>query len=411
MPRFTFIKKTSEQPILGPGLSIDENEALVAWIDTSAVTSEQRTKATQALRKAQELGAWIKDQREHESVVFTVVEKRGRMHLREFSRSRESKTEAATDRRLPRWTNTVLDFHHAFGFLSESQGDASGHVSGGGESEHARTMGSFLLELIHRAKLNEWSLPSPTRQAQKQRLHNAAMGFKIAAGIPIADHLYDYTPSQRRIAEKYLRTATDWPANSRPYALFLSVLETIEEDERGMMVHDSRSKIELLGQLSVIGTNTDRAIFLGLNTLSTSAQQLTNRYGPIHGAAIRIASPDCWVPVESNPEAIVFELLREYQSGLYRQGSILNIRKPVWDEEIAGTQLRPDFWIELNGAKAVVEVMGFNDPAYRNRKETMKALIETTTKWFEIDASDPTHFAQELKRFEIELGAWIASGR
>lgn len=164
----------------------------------------------------------------------------------------------------------------------------------------------------------------------------------------------------------------------------------------------------------MIGSKTGKGDFVTLNTFSRSAQLKPGYYGPIHGCALRVAGSECLLPVESNPEAEIFSLLQNYQIGLHRQGITLTIRKPVRSEVIDAVQVRPDFWLEMNQRRAVIEVMGFDDPEYIARKKTMERVIAPHAAWLEVNATfagDPKLWFAELRRFESVLGTWISKVR
>ena len=236
-----------------------------------------------------------------------------------------------------------------------------------------------LFELLSDAGLNR--LPDADVGNAKQwwnRIRQAAKGFEIAPGRPLDDLLFPYRRMWQmdRIDDRMRAVARAWAKGYRPQGFVCGAVWGVDDHgvtgRKGMRL-DVASRVAR----PVIGQNPVRPpyLFLGVVGLEEGA----SAYACLRGYAQPIVAMNCPVPVESNVERQAFGTLRKSLRILRREFETVTftLEKPLFETNTEHGPCLPDFviqalpegWEGKDSVGFMIEVMGFEDEEYRERKE------------------------------------------
>ncbi|MDR3423726.1 MAG: hypothetical protein P4M13_01420 [Alphaproteobacteria bacterium] len=244
-----------------------------------------------------------------------------------------------------------------------------------------------LCSLLHEAKLDRLYPTEPLRgNREKQILHleDAAASYSLSSDQKLsrwlATSLGDYYSLKKRLDEK--------PENlKRPHGLFIETFDRIENNTLYPKRADLKP-ISVTGKLAVFGEGetTRRPPYLVIGLLSQPRRnaahvELLNAY------AHPCLAWDRLTLVDSQLERETLAILIACRDELAKKSNItMTIEKPLFDIGPRETEdprelCLPDFILRCRGEGVsqplvVIETMGYDDPAYRERKQRMRALFE-----------------------------------
>ena len=247
-----------------------------------------------------------------------------------------------------------------------------------------------LFELMVHAGLNR--LPDAEVRNAKEwsnRLRQAARGFRIAPGRPLADLIFPYRRMWQmdRVDARMQDLARTWPEGHRPQAFVCGAVWSV--DDHGVTGRrDTRLDVVSGVTRPAIGGKavSPPHLFMSVVGLEEGAAA----FACLSGHAQPIVAMNCPVPVESNAERQAFGTLRKTLMILRREFDTVtfNLEKPLFETDTQYGPCVPDFvirahpeaWEGRDSVVFLIEVMGFEDGDYRNRKEqTHRAMRELGT--------------------------------
>jgi hypothetical protein len=249
------------------------------------------------------------------------------------------------------------------------------------------TLARVLCALLDRAGLDRFSSNEPlhgNREEQIVKLQEAAAFFALAPNQKLsswfATSLRDYYDLKKRLDKK----PEGW---KRPHGLFIEAFDRIEDN----ILYPKRADIKpipVTGKLTVFGEgeNMRRPPYLVIGLLAQPRRdadtvELLNAY------AHPCVAWDRLTLIDSQLERETLELLISCRDWLVTNCGIeMTVEKPLHDVGPPETEdsreiCLPDFILNCRGQdirhrRVVIETMGYNDPAYRERKSRMHALFE-----------------------------------
>ena len=175
--------------------------------------------------------------------------------------------------------------------------------------------------------------------------------------------------------------ARDWPAGHKPQGFLCWVVWDV--DARGVGTHDRNNRVEVVSGVGrpVVGRHAIPPPYLFLGAVGVADVGIG--YECLQGYAQPIVASDCPVPVDSHYERRAFGTLRttlRILSETFPDASF-ELKKPVFEIETPEGPCLPDFLIRArrggDEAVFVIEVMGFERPAYLRGKEVTHPRMAT----------------------------------
>ncbi|MCG9657638.1 hypothetical protein [Vibrio mediterranei] len=280
----------------------------------------------------------------------------------------------------------------------------------------------FLYNLAHEAGTHTFAHHHKLEEsAFLYRLKQAAKGFTINRLFRLSDYLYTHLNERSEAIYRLKVTAEQWVKSARPHCVFLLLIdEVIKEEHRTLLRryrYDEEKKswssedlilpkdcdLVMPGRQHGVKKNPALAA-ITYTDLSTNDVPF---FGPAKAVVLPVVSKAHLMMVESNYERVVAKCLRRYQRFLARRAKVqyfVRVTKPLDDlrTPISDASCRPDFVLEYNNKKVILEVMGTHDEDYLERKERTVPLMEELAPVYEFDAY------QADKDGELEQRAWLA---
>ena len=237
-----------------------------------------------------------------------------------------------------------------------------------------------LFELLANAGLNR--LPDAEVENAKEwwsRIRQAAKGFEIAPDRPLSDLLFPWRRMWQmdRVDDSMRVAAKAWAEGHRPQGFVCGAVSGV--DDHGVTGGRKGTRLDVVARVArpVIGGNpvSPPYLFMGVVGLEEGAAA----WACLRGHAQPIVAMNCPVPVESNLERQAFGTLRKTLRMLRREfdSVTFSLEKPLFETDTEYGPCLPDFvirahpegWDGKDSVGFMIEVMGFEDEDYRQRKE------------------------------------------
>lgn len=189
-------------------------------------------------------------------------------------------------------------------------------------------------------------------------------------------------------------------------------------DAAQAMLFQGPSKHHMNGTATVMGHPRTEGPYLALATVAQGHDTTTPwAYHLSRLALVPVADASCLVPCESSLErqaTLAFiGLLRWLQK---KFGCTLELRKPVFDMGAEDDFYRPDFVLydHVRGNRCAIEVMGFSNEEYRQRKARLIPLLKRDFDHVvEVDMAEKsdTECIEALKEAKRVVCRWALAGR
>lgn len=346
-------------------------------------------------------------------VLYTVVNRQGRYHLRQFARELEPGRAQPADSLHEPLADPVLNFHRAFAVLGAG-GDAAARGNGP-EGEATNRLGGFLYQLLEQAGIARLPARFPTAADRREAIASAVEAYALVEGVPARDFFhFSYSDAQAKRLERQLAaTALRWPQPSRPYALCLVVARKFEGQSAELGGRSRTCRIDFAGAAHRPGRIGTSGPFLALFTFAENAAQ-RGRFAPVRAFGVPIFSEDCWIPVESNHERRVLALLQPIVEAGIRRGWPLRLSKPLKNVVHSGEakKVRPDFILSWENEALALEVLGLDDPGYLQRKAEAAAVIRRHMAYEVFNAhaaATEREWRREEARVSTRISAWLGA--
>lgn len=298
-------------------------------------------------------------------------------------------------------------FHRQVVEKAESDDEDKDPVSKSGVSRPSMPgLQRFLYNLSHAAKSHVMKPNTElTESAYLKCLVAAAHDFTINKHFRLADYLYTNLKQRDRAIYRLKATAKYWTGSAKPHCVFLILIDEVVKGEQGVILRRFRygqgqtsPEIEAItlpaecdltmpGRAVLNKSNPAIAVF----TLTDVSITDTPLYEVAKALVLPVVSKANLMIVESGYERIVAKQLRKLQRLLAKACGTrfyLTIIKPLADlrAPISEIAVRPDFIIEYNNRKIILEVMGSHDEDYIERKSRTVSAMEEIAPVLEFDA-------------------------
>lgn len=246
-----------------------------------------------------------------------------------------------------------------------------------------------LLESAGLARVSPGQVPSLSQQCATIR--KAAAAVELDTALPLSRFLCTYPPALPELMEKIGRaTPRQFRHSQRPHGLLIGVAA---EASRGRIVPTHGDPFEVAGAISIFGELDGHAagrIIAGERAPYVMGCLVGGRHPDepvtvLRGYLHPCASPSWLLPVDSNHERGTLKQLLSLRRWLVAKRAVeVLIEKPIFDlappplppspgeEQDPHEPVIPDFILcDPQGRAVVVETMGYDMPAYRDRKARM----------------------------------------
>jgi hypothetical protein len=332
---------------------------------------------------------WLAQGQGDEPTYYTTVYRAGKYHLRAFARELEIEpkvyeTGIAEDAIVRPWGDRPLDFCAAFREVTprSTHDVARDGITNSLPTANHDTIGSFLYSLVEEAGVTHVPIAPTDLMGSVAQLLAAIGKHDLTAGIRAAPYtLDDVRPrALTRMRDLLLSKETDWPRQSRPYALLVFLADRI----RGEFVHsiygNKAGRLVFCQPVARSGASETKGPFVVLGTFAEDAQG--GCFAPIRAAALPVLSEKRWLPVESDHERQVGLILLRFADDANRDGRQLAIHKPMHPLGFGGIIIRPDFIISQGVKRYFVEVLGYADPNYLQKKKDQGEVLAKHGRYY-----------------------------
>jgi len=275
----------------------------------------------------------------------------------------------------------VLNFHSVINTEADAT-DRKNACSGtrdSGESARRSSLGSLLLTLADEAQINRLNLNDT--KVSLSGLTQAVSRFEAADGISLGQVFATSLSSiqQTQLGATLRTLANGWPQKSRPYGLMAGTVKTLDE-------------LAYLGSRTTLGHAHTPGPYLVLATFTNKTSEPHNRFYYLMRVATMPIVDQGWpMPVESSLEREVAITLKRLMNSLFKEyGVRLRLDKPLLDTPVGTDNIRCDFILSDQACDRTlaIEVMGFKNAEYRERKERQVQLMRTQyTDLIEVEMS------------------------
>lgn len=301
-----------------------------------------------------------------------------------------------------KFKNRVLNFHSAINTeIDSSSKEKTSRSTGKDSVESARrsSLGSLLLTLADDAGLNQRNRHDD--EISLSGLTKAADQFEVTEGISLSKVFStSLTVFEQGQLGKTLRTlANDWPQRSRPYGLMAGTIDSLEQ-------------LDYQGAKTSLGHPHTSGPYLVLATFTNKPSEPNNRfYYLTRIVTMPIVEKNWPMPVESNLEREVAKTLKRLMYSLLKEYQVeVTLNKPLLDTQVGNGNIRCDFILSdpVSNKTLAIEVMGFKNAEYRERKERQIPLMRTQySKLIEVEMSGTeeekkknlTTLSREVRKF------------
>ena len=233
----------------------------------------------------------------------------------------------------------------------------------------------ILWSLIHSEKLNIITRSPLPIEDQLSKIHAATIPYFLDRDLRMSDYFGTSISAIRDIKTRLIESRKRWN-NCRPHGIILVRCRSIEE--KALIFSDTFNFP--LKRLARPGLESTKGPHIAIFTIAEAPErQGSGWFEGIMGAACPIADWNTLIPVESHNERVALSRLRWY---FYESKIALPdvvIIKPLIDvmDDSGEIPIRPDFIIQHKDRQVVLEVMGFDDAAYQDRKERTIPLMRS----------------------------------
>jgi hypothetical protein len=279
-----------------------------------------------------------------------------------------------------------LDLVRSFGD-ADSGPQVMRHISSGSPCP---TLARVLCSLLHKANLDRFFPKTPLRggrQGHDQQigdLFDASESFTLAPGRPLKEWLKIGLCHYYGLQERLNRSIGAW---KRPHGLFIDMFDRIE-DKVLYPTRLDRKPLRVTGDMTVFGEGEilRRPPYLVIGLLAQPVRE-AKCVELLRAYAHPCVAWDRLTLVDSQLERETLKLLMSCRERLREKyGVAFSIEKPLYDRGPPETDnprevCIPDFILHPKGENIrhptiVIETMGYDDPAYRERKHRMRRLFE-----------------------------------
>jgi len=261
-----------------------------------------------------------------------------------------------------------------------------------------------LFWLLHAAAVNRW--PKPHVSSDRSAVLDLAEGVELVQGLWLRDVLYcDQRAWTQRWMDAGFRKCE--AHGLKPQVWWLTEIANASQKDRRVRLVGAGDDTEIEGRFAVFGG--DGATVRYPMLMCALVGQRPDGTAHIRQAyAHPIQALDRWLPVDSDLEREAVRDLQGVMEWLHRaKGVDLEMRKPLFPWHASGA--RPDFVLSCPaapGERMVVETMGTDDAAYRDRKDRMRALLAGAFVFEDERARDPegapTHLRRAVARWALQ---------
>jgi len=312
----------------------------------------------------------------------------------------------------------LLRLHHR-GAIESPVSKKTGSYGGGSSGIYYPRLARVLYSWIEEAGLNKLSvLGNETIADRFKLLRKVAESYQLERGIKASRFLMTY-PDVEQAAARLKENASQWPENSRPYALCIAIADKIEGKILRFAFKKKSVEVTLTGEIKQssgrIGENSGP--FLVIFTITDTAEE-RGVYKPMNAFYVPVYSKFQLIPVDNVFECRVLEKI-EQRARWWIKGNALKVRvsKPLFnikkfcDGELQAS--KPDFLIETPNGMIIFEVMGSHEQDYIERKGRTVGCMRALGEVIEFDAlnADKTGYWDEsLKQHISRLRALVFRG-
>lgn len=262
----------------------------------------------------------------------------------------------------------------------------------------------FMYNLAHQSGIHVFTEKTKLKEdAYLYRLKLAAEDFTINKRFKLSDYLYFKIDQQNEAIHRLKVTEKYWTGAARAHCVFVFPIDEVVKSDVGITLKrlrfiDDEVKVEELslpkecdvilpGRMIINAPNPCLAIM----TMADTSKTDVSYYGPAKVLVLPVVSKDHLMIVESNFERVMAKTLRKYQKFLANKAKVqfyIRVVKPLDDlrSPISGEACRPDFVIEINNRKVILEVMGSHEEDYIERKKRTVPIMEELAPVYEFDA-------------------------
>jgi len=127
-----------------------------------------------------------------------------------------------------------------------------------------------------------------------------------------------------------------------------------------------------------------------------------------------VLSVDCWLPVESNHERRYLVLIKQLVERLARRGRELVLHKPMLDILYPNERryVRPDVLLKAGMRLMAIEILGYDDQEYLERKKGMAEVIRRHAAYHDVEAfGERSSDAQRISQNALlaKIGSWVST--
>lgn len=211
------------------------------------------------------------------------------------------------------------------------------------------------------------------------------------------------------MTEKY------WTGAARAHCVFIFPIDEIVKDGQGTrlrrlrfdeehelqaeeMILPKECELLLPGSMPVNQPNPCLAVV----TLADVSETTATYYAPAKALVVPVVSLDHLMIIENHYERVVASSLRACQMFLSQRQKVqfhIRVVKPLDNlrAPISGQACRPDFVLEINNRKIILQVLGSHDDEYLEQKRRFIPIMEELAPVYEFDALKASQ-DQELEK-------------
>lgn len=241
-------------------------------------------------------------------------------------------------------------------------------------------LGRHLYTLLEKSQLNIWQLDNMMLPLPVERLVQATKSINIDADHNLEDYFFT-SPHQIKVRSIQLKMDKTWDKRFKPQAFGCFAIDFYDEAN---IVADRQFKIPYLGRLyrSSGRITAASAPFIALASI---IEVSSNWYNVADVFVLPIIDKDLLFPVESHYERMVALKCIEVIKAIKKKGIDLKLIKPLFGISVEGELCRPDFILESQHKKAIVEVMGSHEEKYIQAKTVTVPRMRQLGEYLEID--------------------------
>lgn len=304
---------------------------------------------------------------------------------------------------------TDFTFHrHAIEKSEDEEGDTTDTENTSSSSSGPSMPGlqRFLYNLAHYAKIHVFTKDTCLEEAKYlYRLTQSAHDFTINKRFRLSDFLYTHIDKRNQAIYRLQATAQHWTGMARPHCVFVFPIDEVIKGDHGVCLRRFRySKGQEKPQFEDLNLSKECDLImpgrfilnkqnpaLAVVTFADTSQTDVPFFAPAKALVVPVVSKSHLLIVESNYERVIAKALRRYQlllANRLKTQFFIRVVKPLENLRTPVTRqaVRPDFVLEYQNKKVILEVMGTHDDEYLERKSRLVPLMEEIAPVYEFDA-------------------------